>query len=72
MSKGQLCDRIAEHVPGFVWLEGPGEDVDKRDYIVKNDKLEATGWRPQVTLDEGISELKKFYALSGDVSYGND
>ena len=72
MSKGDLCEKIKQHVPGFVWLEGPGEDIDKRDYIVANDKLEATGWHPSVTLDQGIDELIKYYEMAGNVSYGND
>ena len=60
--KAQLCERIERHVPGFVWLEAPvGEDPDKRDYVVSNEKMEATGWRPDVTLDAGITELVKGY-----------
>jgi nucleoside-diphosphate-sugar epimerase len=64
LSKAQLCERIARHVPGFVWLEAQvGEDPDKRDYVVSNEKLEATGWRPDVTLDAGIKELVKGYQM---------
>ena len=60
LSKLQLCERIARHVPGFVYLEAPiGEDPDKRDYIVSNEKLEATGWKPDFGLDAGIQELIK-------------
>lgn len=60
LSKSQLCERIARHVPGFVYLEAPiGEDPDKRDYIVSNEKLEATGWHPDHGLDAGIRELVK-------------
>lgn len=60
LSKSQLCERIAREVPGFVYLEAPiGEDPDKRDYIVSNEKLEATGWRPDHGLDAGIRELVK-------------
>jgi nucleoside-diphosphate-sugar epimerase len=60
LSKSQLCERIARQVPGFVYLEAPiGEDPDKRDYIVSNAKLEATGWHPDHELDAGIRELVK-------------
>jgi nucleoside-diphosphate-sugar epimerase len=60
LSKSQLCERIARQVPGFVYLEAPiGEDPDKRDYVVSNAKLEATGWRPDYGLDAGIRELVK-------------
>ena len=36
-----------------------GEDPDKRDYIVSNAKIEATGYRPIHTLDDGIQEVQE-------------
>jgi nucleoside-diphosphate-sugar epimerase len=72
LSKAQLCERIARHVPGFVWLEAQvGEDPDKRDYVVSNEKLEATGWRPDVTLDAGIKELVKGYQMLRNGRFAN-
>lgn len=72
LSKAQLCERIARHVPGFVWLEAPvGEDPDKRDYIVSNEKLEATGWRPDHSLDMGIQELIKGYRMLRNGRFAN-
>jgi nucleoside-diphosphate-sugar epimerase len=59
-------------VPGFVWLEAQvGEDPDKRDYVVSNEKLEATGWRPDVTLDAGIKELVKGYQMLRNGRFAN-
>lgn len=72
LSKLELCQRIQTHVPGFVYLEAPvGEDPDKRDYIVSNEKLEKTGWRPKHSLDDGIRELMKAYRLIKDWKYRN-
>lgn len=71
MTKARLCHRIGEAVPGFEWLMGTGEDVDKRDYLVSNAKLEATGWRPMYTLKQGIEELLKYYVMSGGRVEGN-
>jgi nucleoside-diphosphate-sugar epimerase len=72
LSKLQLCERIRAQVPEFVYLEAPiGEDPDKRDYIVSNDRLEATGWNPDWTLDAGIAELIKGYRMFNVVSFGN-
>ena len=72
LSKAQLCERIARHVPGFTWLEAPvGEDPDKRDYVVSNDKLEATGWRPDVSLDAGIRELVKGFRMLRNGRFAN-
>jgi nucleoside-diphosphate-sugar epimerase len=53
-------------------LEAPiGEDPDKRDYIVSNEKLEATGWAPDHSLDDGIKELIKGYRMINNSIYGN-
>ena len=72
LSKLELCAKIKEHIPGFVFLEAPiGEDIDKRDYIVSNERLEATGWRPQYTLDDGIEELKKVFTIIKNKTYSN-
>ena len=72
LSKLELCSRIRKQLPGFVFLEAPiGEDPDKRDYIVSNDKIEATGYRPRYTLDAGIRELIKGYTILRNGRYGN-
>lgn len=72
LSKLELCAKIKEHIPEFVYMEAPiGEDPDKRDYIVSNERLEATGWRPIYTLDDGIEELKKVYTIIKNKTYSN-
>jgi nucleoside-diphosphate-sugar epimerase len=59
-------------VPGFVFLEAPiGEDPDKRDYIVSNARIEATGFKPAHSLDDGIVELVKGYRMIRNGTYGN-
>ena len=72
LSKLELCERIREHLPGFAFSEAPiGEDPDKRDYVVSNEKIEATGFRPRTSLDDGIAELRKGYAMPGNAGLGN-
>lgn len=72
ISKAELCERIARHVPGFVYLEAPvGEDPDKRDYIVSNERIEGTGYRPAHSLDDGIVELIKGYTMIRNSVFGN-
>jgi nucleoside-diphosphate-sugar epimerase len=72
LSKAELCDRIKAHVPGFVYMEAPvGEDPDKRDYIVSNERMEATGWRPAHSLDDGIRELVKGYRMIRNSLFSN-
>jgi nucleoside-diphosphate-sugar epimerase len=72
LSKVELCEKIKAHIPEFVFLEAPiGEDPDKRDYIVSNERLEATGWKPKYSLDDGIEELKKVYQIIKNSLYSN-
>jgi len=72
LSKLELCARIQKIVPGFVYLEAPvGEDPDKRDYIVSNDKIEATGWSPDWPLERGIQELIKGYTMIRNRRFSN-
>ncbi|HAX62057.1 MAG TPA: hypothetical protein DCX95_05845 [Elusimicrobia bacterium] len=72
LSKLELCERIKKHLPDFVYLEAPvGEDTDKRDYIVSNEKIEKTGFKPEFSLDMGIKELIKGYKIIRNSKYGN-
>ena len=62
LSKLELCNKIKEYIPKFdISVSEIGEDIDKRDYIVSNDKIEKRGFAASITLDEGINELRKFY-----------
>ena len=72
LSKLELCAKIREQVPEFVYLEAPiGEDPDKRDYIVSNEKIERTGYLPAHSLEMGIAELLKCYTIIRSSIYGN-
>jgi nucleoside-diphosphate-sugar epimerase len=72
LSKLELCERIRQHVPAFVVHESNiGQDPDKRDYIVSNEKIERTGFRPAHSLDDGIRELVKGYAMMRHTKYSN-
>ena len=64
LSKSELCDEIRKQLPKFVSVESAiGEDPDKRNYVISNAKIEATGYKPQVSLQEGIGELIKVYQV---------
>lgn len=72
LSKKELCEVIREQVPAFYVLESEiGEDPDKRDYIVSNERIEATGYATQVTLAQGIRELIRAYQIIRRNTYGN-
>jgi len=64
LSKQELLEKIQSHVKDFaVSYNDYYEDPDKRDYIVSNAKIEATGWMPEWNLDMGIAELIMAYQM---------
>lgn len=64
LSKMELCREIQRQVPNFTFLEAKiGKDPDQRNYIVSNAKIEKTGFKPQISLPQGISELLKGYQV---------
>jgi len=72
VSKAELCEYIQNHIPQFVYLEAPlAKDPDQRNYMVSNKKIEATGYKSSYSLDLGIKELIKGYAMIKNNKYGN-
>ena len=64
LTKLELANKIKTFLPNLEILSSNfKEDQDKRDYIVSNKKLESIGWKPSVSLEEGIKELIKYYSL---------
>jgi nucleoside-diphosphate-sugar epimerase len=72
VSKYELCKIIQRQMPRFVFLEAPvGSDPDQRNYIVSNTKIEATGYKAGVTMEQGVVELIKGYTMLKNTKYGN-
>lgn len=64
ISKWDLCEQIKCQVPDFYFVEAEiGEDPDKRNYVVSNERIEGTGFRTSVPLQSGITELIKGYQI---------
>ncbi len=64
LSKWELCEIIKQEIPDFtVIVSEVGQDPDKRNYIVSNERIEATGYKPQYSLRDGIAELVKGYQV---------
>lgn len=64
MSKWELCEEIRKQLPDFYFAEAEiGEDPDKRDYIISNEKIEKTGFHPEYSLQQSIAELIKGYQI---------
>lgn len=72
LSKLELCEKIKQHIPSFMYLEAPiGTDPDKRNYLVSNERIESMGFSPVYTIDDGIEELIKAYSIIKNNIYGN-
>lgn len=72
LSKWELCEEIKKQIPKFYFVEAKvGEDPDKRDYIVSNEKIEKTGFKPGISLGEGIAELIKGYQIIRKNQFSN-
>lgn len=72
ISKHELCMKIREYLPNFVFVEEKiGKDPDQRNYIVSNEKIEKTGFKPTHGLDFGIQELIKGFSMINNRRFGN-
>jgi nucleoside-diphosphate-sugar epimerase len=72
LSKEELALKVKQHVPGFYIHFAPiGQDPDKRNYIVSSRRLHETGFTPARSLDDGIKELLKGYAMEGRALFQN-
>ena len=66
LSKEELALAIQNRVPGFyIHFSELGQDPDKRNYIVSNQRLSETGFDASRSLDQGIEELLKGYRMLG-------
>lgn len=63
VSKLELCEALKEKLGGrfYFTIGSTGRDPDQRNYVVSSAKLEATGFRFEVGLSDGLDELLKGY-----------
>lgn len=72
LSKHELCEEIKKQTPDFTIVESEiGKDPDQRNYIVSNEKIERTGFAPEVSIQQGIAELIKGYQVIRRNQYAN-
>ena len=72
ISKRELCETIQKYVPDFTYLVADiGKDPDQRNYIVSNERIEASGFKTTIGLDAGIEELIRGYQIVRRSQYSN-
>lgn len=59
MSKHGLATTVQHHTGCELYISQSGNDPDKRNYIVSNEKLKEAGFEATIGLDTGIVELMK-------------
>jgi len=73
LSKLELCNKIKEYINNFtINVSEIGEDIDKRNYIVSNKKIENTGFLPKYSIDDGIIELIKLFSYYSENRYSRN
>jgi nucleoside-diphosphate-sugar epimerase len=64
LSKGELAELIQDLVPDFyVHFAEIGQDPDKRNYVISNERLRQAGFEAQRSLEQGVQELIKGYSM---------
>jgi nucleoside-diphosphate-sugar epimerase len=72
LSKEELARHIKKYLPNFYIHFAPiGRDPDRRNYIVSSQRLREAGFEARRTLDDGIQELLKGYAMEGRALFHN-
>ena len=72
LSKKELCNIIKKKIKNFVFFEDSiQKDPDQRNYIVSNKKIEKAGFKPKISLEQGIDELIKGYEMLKIKKYSN-
>jgi nucleoside-diphosphate-sugar epimerase len=63
-TKLELAQIIQKFIPDLVIAQNEfKKDLDQRNYMVSNHKLESMGWKPTFSLEDGIHELIEGYKL---------
>ena len=68
-SNGGVC--TAKVSEAEVMIEGGFNNILIANQVVSNDKIEATGYKPEFSLDRGITDLIKGYTMIRNTKYGN-
>jgi nucleoside-diphosphate-sugar epimerase len=61
-SKLEIADMIRRKV-NFNIIDSQMQDKDLRHFMVNYDKIEKVGFKPKITVEEGIDELLKIYSF---------
>ena len=61
-SKLELAQLIKKKLTNIEIIQTQLEDLDKRNFVINYDKINALGFKPTVSAEEGIEELVRLYS----------
>ena len=61
-SKLDLANKIREYID-FKIIDSDLDDFDRRNFIINYNKIYDIGFKPSISIDEGILELKKLFSF---------
>jgi nucleoside-diphosphate-sugar epimerase len=64
ITKIELAKLFKKKLNISILIKNDKTDPDKRDYFVSNKKIEAKGWEAKISLDEGVTQLIKYFQYS--------
>jgi len=72
LSKYELCEVIKKFLPNFeIYKSLSGKDPDQRNYLVSNEKIEKKGFKPRISIEDGINELIEGLKIFNTKTYTN-
>jgi nucleoside-diphosphate-sugar epimerase len=72
ITKIQLAQKIKKKIKDIkIVVNTSRSDPDKRDYFVSNKKIEKVGFKAEITLEDGIEELKNIF-VNCDIKFNNN
>lgn len=60
-SKKDICELLAKETGAYVHYADIGEDADKRNYVVSYKKIRDLGFKPKISVEEGVHEMVRAF-----------
>jgi nucleoside-diphosphate-sugar epimerase len=71
-TKEEICKLIQKQIKCYVHYAEISSDEDKRNYSISYEKIEKMGYKPTISIENGIKELKEgLEVISLSSAYSN-
>ena len=66
---GKSLEKLTDSKVKFVKEPSYTKKVDVGNFVVNNSKLRALGWKPKISLDQGIKETLEYFKSKKSINY---